>query len=271
MDSLFSFDAAKISCFWLLVLRLSGVFLTAPLLSQASVPVMVKSQWVVWVAFFMVPLSPAVPVIHHEGQLVILALQELAIGALLGWAVQLLLSAFQVAGELLAMQMGLNMAGMFDPVNHTQSTAMASLVSMFALLGFIGLNGHHWLLALFAHGLRYLPPGQALSFNPDGLAGVVGLVSHLCDVALHVALPVVGALILIDIAAGYLAKTMPQLNLLTLTPPIKILLGLLLISLNMPNFMSQLQTQVKLLPQLMQSSMATLHQVKSPSISTGTK
>jgi flagellar biosynthesis protein FliR len=242
-------DAGKITAFWLIVCRLSGLFLTAPLLSQNHIPLMVKSQWTVLLAFLFACLLPPAKPITHEGQLVILAFQEGCLGAMLGLTVQLLMTAFQLAGEFVAVQSGLNLAGIYDPVSHTPSTALSNLMSMFALLAFIGLDGHHWLLAGLAQSLRLLPPGLPYTLTPDLMQTLQHLPQGLFVLGLHLALPTIGTLVLVDIAAGYLAKTMPQLNLLTLTPPLKILLGLSMLSANLPACYQHLSHQVSQLPQ----------------------
>ena len=244
-------DTPHIMGFWLIVMRLTGLFLTAPLFSHASIPLMVKSQWVTVLAFMLTSLTPPpTQLITNEGQLVLLALQEVAIGGLLGMAVQLILTSFQLAGEFMATQMGLNMAGMMDPVSHQPSTAIANLIGLFALLIFIALDGHHWLIAGLVQSLHHIPLGATgLVLTQTARDTLMQWPQHLFTLGLGIALPVVGTMLLIDVAAGYLAKTMPQLNLLTLTPTVKILVGLSLLSATLPNNLAVMQTQIKQLPQ----------------------
>jgi flagellar biosynthesis protein FliR len=250
VEQLFAWlDAPHIMGFWLIVMRLTGLFMTAPVFSHANIPMMVKSQWVTIVAFMLASLATPPAPIQHEGQLVMLALQELAIGGLLGMAAQLILTAFQLAGEFMATQMGLNMAGMMDPVSHQPSTAIANLVGLFALLLFIGLDGHHWLIAGLAQSLHHIPLGASqLTLTDSARSALLNWPQQLFTLALVIALPVVGSMLLIDIAAGYIAKTMPQLNLLTLTPTVKILVGLSIMGSTLTNNLSVLEHQVKALP-----------------------
>jgi flagellar biosynthesis protein FliR len=259
-------DTPHIMGFWLIVMRLTGLFLTAPLFSHASIPLMVKSQWVTVLAFMLATLTPPPALITSEGQLVLLAMQEVAIGGLLGMAAQLILTSFQLAGEFMATQMGLNMAGIMDPVSHQPSTAIANLVGLFALLLFIGLDGHHWLIAGVAQSLHHIPLGATgLVLTQTARDTLLQWPQHLFTLGLGIALPVVGTMLLIDVAAGYLAKTMPQLNLLTLTPTVKILVGLSIISATLTNQVAVMQTQVKQLPQTLGK---TLPVKKAPPVKT---
>jgi flagellar biosynthetic protein FliR len=248
-------DMAFIQTFWLIVMRLSGVFITAPLLNQTSIPALVKTQWALILAFLFTGLVPThqVPAITHEGQLLLLAVQELGIGALLGMAVQLVVLAFQMAGELMAIQIGLNMAGLMDPVSRLPSTALANLLSTACILAFIGLNGHHWIIASVAQSLYRLPPGCGLGALTDGVVSAfMQWPQQVFTLVLQLVLPVLGIMLLLDVTIGYLAKSMPQLNLMTLTPPLKILLGISLLGSCLPGQFNVLEAQVNALPTVLQ-------------------
>jgi flagellar biosynthesis protein FliR len=240
--------------FWLIVMRVSGLFVTAPVFHQPQVPMLVKALWALLLAALLTCCVPVaqVPMIRHEWQLIVLGVQELALGAMLGMAAQLIQSVFQMAGEVIALQTGLNMAGMMDPVSRVPSTAIANLLSTFAMLVFVGCNGHHWLLASLVKSLHALPPGCTLAGVSDTM--VTAFTHWPQTIGLQVvqlALPIVGIMVLLDVATGYLAKSMPQLSLLTLTPPIKILLGLSLVASCLPGYQAVIEHQIQAMPSML--------------------
>jgi flagellar biosynthetic protein FliR len=170
-----------------------------------------------------------------------LAVGEAVIGLAIGFTTSLVFAAVQSAAHLISLQTGFNAAEVLNPMNDGSNTVLETFYSMFATVVFLGINGHHWIIAGMQHTFDVLPVGSALT--PDLMSDrVLALTGEMWIVALQIALPVVGAALLTDVALGLLARTVPQMNVFMVGMPLKILVGLLLLLISlqpMTNYLDQ--------------------------------
>jgi flagellar biosynthetic protein FliR len=215
---------------WVLVLtRLTGLLATFPLLGSEQMPLQLRAALAALLATVILPVIP-VPATVPVGipELVGYMAGELAIGILLGTVVAWILEAVAFAGGMMDMQMGFSFVQFLDP-STAQSTSVSGslMVQMAALLVFVtGL--HHQLILTLVDSYRVAPMGQGMPLQAMGLVVLIG---QLLGKGFQLAFPVIAVLFLMDLVLGISGKFMPQLQLLQLSFPLKIALGLMILGL----------------------------------------
>lgn len=224
----------------LIFARVAGIFVSAPILSDQRVPLMLKAGCSFLVAMVLLPVVGAAYVPAGLLPFAFAAAKELAVGAALGFIAGLVLMTVQMAGELADFQAGFGFAGLVDPTFDFPPSIIGRFQYMLAWLVFLGLNGHHYLLSGVADSFRTLPLA-IFSVNPAMGEGVFVLAARLFVITIKIAAPVMGAVFLADIAIGMVARTVPQMNILVLGFPVKMFMALLTVALSLPVFLPVVQ------------------------------
>jgi flagellar biosynthesis protein FliR len=232
----------SILAFLLIVCRLSGMIVAAPLLGMRNIPAQTKIGLALAIALILFPLHAAHDVPHSKDlfQFGVIVFQEVAIGLLLGFIANLTFMALQMSGEFMSTQMGLSVAHVLDPVTQSQSPLIGQFFFYFAAMLFLSLNVHHALIAGVDRSLTWIPIGH---FIGEGhlTAGVmvqrcIHLGSELFMLALTAGIPITGLLLVMEITLAFVAKVMPQMNVFMVAMPLKVLFGLLIILMALPAF-----------------------------------
>jgi flagellar biosynthetic protein FliR len=156
-------------------------------------------------------------------------LAEIFIGALLGLGVHVLFAAFALAGRLMDVQIGFAIGSVFDPVTRTSSNILGSLMSLIGVTLFVTSNAHLELARLVASSIDLLPLGQMPALN-DPMQPLLAAGSMFAF-GLAFAGPVAVALLLTDVAIAVASRNMPQLNVLVLAIPVKVIVAYLVLSI----------------------------------------
>jgi len=226
---------------WLMVLfRLTGIFILAPMLGSVTIPRQVKVFLVLSLSFAVYPmlLEPdpdpsrrsAVfvgQVVEHGVELWTLAGRvalELLIGFTIGYAASLPLVAMQIGGQLIDQQMGLGFAGLVNPEIDGEAGVISHLLFFTALAVFLLVGGHHVMFGILIASFDYVPLGGFDRFT-GLLEMIVGLLALTFELALRIAAPLLCLKFLESVTMGFLARTVPQLNILSVGFVIRILLG----------------------------------------------
>lgn len=231
----------------LLVARVSGLFLLAPVLGNAMIPMLIRVALVLLVAWVLYPiygmgvLDPPIDV----PSLVTALGGELAIGLIVGLVASLIFTAFLMAGNVVGTQIGFGMAAEFNPAfPAVRSTVIDEFYSIVGTLVFLVINGHLLLVQAFDRTFRAVPLGGAI--HPEAVAMPIGqLLSEVFAAAFQLALPILAAILLTDVAFGLVARAVPQINVFFLGLPLKVLLGLVALSLAMPGIIAAMESQIE--------------------------
>jgi flagellar biosynthetic protein FliR len=238
------FDLERIFLLTLLVARAAGLVAVAPFLGERMVPVRVRALFAVALGFLMLTVSPpAPPVPASLIALVLATVAELSVGLAVGFVARLAVLAFEMAGHVVAIQMGLGIAAVFDPLQGHQSNVLGRWMWILGMVLFLGLNGHHHLLRATAGTLDLLPPGQGI--GSDRLVeSVTDAGAESLAAAMRIGAPAVGVLLLTTVGLGLLARTVPQMNVFIVGFPIKITAGLVALLLSMPYLLEAARREV---------------------------
>ena len=163
----------------------------------------------------------------------IVVLREFLIGAALGLLAALPLIAVQVAGEQIGMSMTLAMANTMDPTTQQQTTLISQLYLMVALWFYFRWNGHLLMVQAVVESLR-LVPLASMALMPVTDLSIPAWLTGVFSVAMRMVLPFYCAILLADIGLGFLARTVPQMNIFVLGLPLKVTLGMFVIMVALP-------------------------------------
>ncbi|MBI4214331.1 MAG: flagellar biosynthetic protein FliR [Chloroflexi bacterium] len=230
----------------LLVARASGMFLLAPVLGHTSIPVLIRVALVLLLAWVLFPVYGLnVPETSLDVPSLVTALGgELAVGLVVGMVASLIFTAFQMAGSVIGTQMSFGISELFDPNRQQQVSVIDQFYSTLATLLFLVINGHHLLMQAFDRTFRVVPLAAAI--QAEAVALPLGhLVSEMFGAALQLALPILAAVLLTDIASGLVARAIPQINVFFLGLPLKVLVGLFALSLAVPATLAAMTSQIE--------------------------
>lgn len=222
---------------WLMVLfRLSGIFIMAPILGATTVPRQIRVFLAVGLSLCLYPMlldsgRPSAGFIGYviENGLPLWSLiasvaLELLIGYAIGYAASLPILGMQMGGHLIDQQVGLGIAGVLNPELGEQSGIVGELFYMMAIALFAILGGHRIMLATLAGSFDQIPLGGFAGFS--SLVGLMlGLITVMFEVAIRVAAPLLCLVFLETVAMGFIARTVPQMNILSVGFALRIMIG----------------------------------------------
>lgn len=209
----------------LLVSRLSGLIVTAPFFNSEAIPVRIKVALVVALTVVFWPLANAGDRLGDMSGLSWLGsgISEFVIGMLMGLCVQIVLEVAQFAGAVASFQMGLSMETAFDPTTDADSNLLATMNQLMVTFLLLQLGIHRRMLLTLAVSLRTLPLGSPL----PGLHAEQWLVlfGEIFVWGVQLAAPILVVTILLDLALAFFARLAPQLPVMLMGIPVKLLAG----------------------------------------------
>ncbi|MCD6217921.1 flagellar biosynthetic protein FliR [bacterium] len=213
--------------FMLILIRMLGFFGVAPLFSASGFPNQGKVLLAAFFAFIILFLRGSeIPAIELDfWMLAGLAIGEAVIGMVFGFIVGLIFAAMQLAGYIMGYQMGFAVANVLDPVSGGQSSVLGQFLFLFGLLTFLNIDGHHMVISGMVDSFDIMPVG-AFSLNFALVGMMAGFFQTYFSVAIKIALPILGIIIMIDVSLGIVARTVPQMNVFLIGMPLKTLIGL---------------------------------------------
>lgn len=226
--------AAWISPLFWPFLRTLALFTSAPVFSSRAIPVRVKVALAFFVALAMQASLPDMPVVgFSDPQVLGVIVQQVGIGLAIGFAVRVVFTAVELAGEVVGFQMGLNFAAFFDPAIGAQSSTVARFFRQMTSMLFLAMNGHLMVLMAVNKSFQAFPVDQNFL---ESLAQMKlqRLGADLFASALWIALPMVGMLMFANLALGIVSRVAPQMNIFAVGFPITLAVGLIGIAVTLP-------------------------------------
>lgn len=224
---------AWIVAFFFPLARILGLIAAAPPFSNASIPNRSKLMLGLAISLALVPALPPMPAVSpSSGAGLMMIAQQMVIGTAMGFAMRLTIAAIDYAGEVIGLQMGLGFATFYDPDNASQTPVMSNFLSLLGLLVLFSINGHLMILATLAESFKAIPIGgpfvAADSWSNFAHAGAIIFSS-----GLMLALPIVSALLITNVALGVLTRAAPQLNIFAIGFPLTLIAGFVVLILSL--------------------------------------
>lgn len=238
---MFSIESAQIDA-WIVAFifplaRILAFIASAPLWSNAGVPRQTRLILGIAITAALAPALPAMPAVAPGslGGLWIM-FQQMLIGIGMGFAARIVFTAFDLAGEFIGFQMGLGFATFYDPLSASQTPVIAEFVNLVALLLLLSMNGHLLYFATLAQSFSAIPV-SAIPLGNGSWINLVELGGKIFSAGLLLALPIVVALMITNIALAVLTRAAPQLNIFALGFPLTLIGGFVALAISL-NYLS---------------------------------
>jgi len=223
-------------------LRIGGLLMVAPLFGTRAVPRRVKAMLAMALGFAMTPLAGPPPALPGIDPLTVASVaRELLIGVAMGFVLRLAFEAGALAGEFIAQGTGLAFAVLADPLRGTNAGVVGQWFYLCFALLFLAMNGHLMIVELLVDSWKAVPLSSGWVPTPEALRAVPEFAGQMFLVGMQIALPVVLAMLVVNLAFGVMSRAAPSLNPIQLGLPASLLLGLLLMSILLGELLQPLQ------------------------------
>jgi len=242
----------KLLGFVMVLTRISAFFMVLPVFGWKSIPARIKVAMTVLLAIFFSTIIP-VPVLAGRvstAEAVLLIANEATYGLALGLIATFVFAAVKFSGRIIERQMGLAMAEILDPLTGERSQPLGSLLEMIFIMLFLSANGHHLFLLIISRSYESFPPGSMPTI-PVLAGGIINAGSTMLLHGLKLAAPILAAFLLLMVILAVFARMVPEMNILFISFPLRIGLGLLMVALFMPFISSFVGEFAKLIEKLL--------------------
>ncbi|OMF36795.1 flagellar biosynthetic protein FliR [Paenibacillus sp. FSL H8-0548] len=224
--------------FLLIFCRITAFFVVAPVFSSRGVPNVFKIGLGFFISLFVFLTYGMQQTIVPDAEYVLVLFREILIGVLMGYVVYLFFTVVQTAGAFMDLQVGFAMANIVDPHTGTSAPLLGNFKYMMLIVVFLMMNGHHFLLTALMDSYKWMPLSNEL-FSRMMSGGITDFLTRAVGntflLALQIAAPLVVAMFLTDVGLGFLTKTAPQFNVFVIGIPLKLIIGMVLLTLLMPS------------------------------------
>lgn len=212
--------------------RVSGLFVFTPFLGSNAIAPRIKVGLVVMLTALLYPVCAPQNLSLTVSGVLQLMVSEALVGVLIGLSVQFVFEAAQFAGQLMGMQVGFGLVNIIDPSTQVDTPVLAVFSQTFAMLIFLQLGVHRWIMRALAASFAYIPSGAASASGPM-TAQLLHAAGGIWLAGVQIAAPALVATLLIDMVLGFLGKASPQLPVLFLGLSAKSMAGLLVLALSL--------------------------------------
>lgn len=225
----------QIQGFLLIFLRVGAILFSAPIFNYQGAPTLFKIGLAISISFLLYPLVK-LNLNGFDMPLVIFFLMvasEIALGLIIGFAMQTIFVGVQLAGQIAGFQMGLSIVNVIDPSSNMQVPILSQFLNLFAMLVLLSTNAHYWFIKALTESFLMVPP-LGYHINSGLIPPILTLVGNIFVIAIKASAPIIVSLLLTTVALGILAKTVPQMHIFIVAMPLKIIIGLIFLGLTMP-------------------------------------
>ncbi|MGE7991353.1 flagellar biosynthetic protein FliR [Pseudomonas sp. NPDC089554] len=229
-----------VATFMLPLFRVTAVLMTMPIFGTRMLPTRICLYVSVAITVVIVPSLPPIPEFEPLSlRGLLLCAEQIIVGALFGFSLQMLFQAFVVAGQIIAVQMGMAIASMIDPANGVNVAVVGQFMTMLVSVLFLLMNGHLVVFEVLTESFTTLPIGNALVVTH--FWEIAGRLGWVLGAGLLLILPVIAALLVVNIAFGVMTRAAPQLNIFSIGFPLTVVLGLGIFWVGLADILSHYQ------------------------------
>ena len=240
--------AQLVMIYFLLHLRFVGLMFSSPIFTTPLTPMPFRYIFAVMLTVCSVGIikTEDIPLIYFDEVIFIAAicLREIIIGIALGFISALPLFALRVAGEQTGSIMGFSMAQIMDPTTQQETSILGQLHFLVAMWFYFRWNGHLLMVQALIETLKLVPPGQ-VSLFPAGDLSLGTWLQNIFVLGIRMVVPFYCSLVLSDIGLGFLARTVPQMNIFVVGLPVKVMLGFMVLAAILPLVMDLVHANIE--------------------------
>jgi flagellar biosynthetic protein FliR len=228
-----AFLVSRFMIFTLVLTRVSGLVMTAPLFGTQALPRHVRALLAVAMSLLVTPvyLGSSLPPIEQLGDYGRLLVNEALVGLLLGLGMNVLFSGIQVAGQIVSQMSGLSLADVFNPGIEEDASVFSQLFYFLTLAVFVAMGGHRIMTEALLDTFAAAPPGHA-TLGGNFVEVLTSIVTQSFVLGIHAAAPLLVALLLSNLVLGLISRTLPQINVIAVGFGVNSLLALGLLSVS---------------------------------------
>lgn len=232
-----TFTVENLEFYLLVLVRVSGLVMTAPFFSYNSVPMRIRAAMSVFLSLIVISVTPVIT-LDYVGVIgyFVLILKETLVGVTLGLMCNMCFYIVSFSGQLMDMEMGLSMASMFDPMTNTQMSVTGNIYNYLLMLMMVVTNIHYYIIRAIVDSFSYFNIGKAVFPMNDFKTLVVDFIGNYFIIGFRIVLPVFCCMLLINVVLGVLAKAAPQMNMFVVGMQIKVMVGLIILVLVIQSF-----------------------------------
>jgi flagellar biosynthesis protein FliR len=234
MEILNIIDPLRFKTYMLVLMRISILLFMFPIFSSNAFPALVKTGFAMILSLVLYTVVPVdldrFPLDAVSTGLMIGA--EALIGLILGLCLRIFLGSIQLAGQIIGFQMGFAMINVIDPQTGANVSILDQLGYWVGLVIFLILNGHHVMISALVDSFELVPLGVFMMPQPV-LAKMMALMAQLFLLAIKIGAPVIASLMFVSAGFGLVSKFSPQMNVMIVAFPLKIIVGLFLFGLSL--------------------------------------
>ena len=222
--------------FLLMLTRCSGIFMIAPFFGSLNIPVTIRAAAAFAFTLVLFPVVDGLGTVAAPPSVWAFAgsvLAELFIGWLIGFVAYVCFSAIHMAGKVMDMQVGFAVVNVMDPTSGQQIPLIGSLLYNLGIVVFLVTNGHHVIITALVESFRMVPLA-AMQPNLSLTMLLVDFTNGIFVTGMKIAMPVTFAILLVNVALGILARTMPQMNIFVVGIPLQLMVGVGVLSMLLP-------------------------------------
>ncbi len=225
----------KLLGFVMVLTRISAFLLVVPVFGWKSIPVRIKVAMTLLLTIFFSMITPFAVDSRQVSVLeaVLLLTNEASYGLALGLVIVLIFSVVKFSGRIAERQMGLAMAQILDPLTGERAQPVGSLLEMIFIILFLSANGHHLFLLIISRSYDAFPAGSIPTIAVL-TEGVITAGSTMFVAGLRLAAPLLAAFLVLMVVLAVLARIVPEMNILFISLPLRVGLGLLMVAIFVP-------------------------------------
>jgi flagellar biosynthetic protein FliR len=225
-------SVAQAQLFFLAFTRIMAIILHVPVFGGQNIPSQVRIGLGFALAVVLIPWQPLPPEAETIGNFAygVAIGKEILIGTLIGFSADLAFGAIQMAGSAMGMGSGFESSRIFNPTLGEAGSAFDQIFVMTAAMIFLVIDGHHLVLIAIQNTFEVVPLNGSLPFN--GLETIMKATSMFIATGIHLALPVMAALVLTDLTLGLLARVAPQVQVYFLGLPVKVVVAMVALGMS---------------------------------------
>lgn len=217
-----------------------GAFVgAAPIFGTRFLPTRLKIVIAIVLTIIISPIVDSVPVIDAvSADGILIVIQQVLIGLSMGFAMHLVFSAFVLGGQIIAMSMGLGFASMNDPSSGVVVPTVGQLYTILVTLAFLSVNGHLIMISVIADSFTTMPIAVT-GISTTSIWNIVAWAGYMFKGALLIALPSLGAMLVVNLGLGVITRAAPQLNIFAVGFPVIMTFGFIVILFGLSNAMTR--------------------------------
>lgn len=239
---IFNLALFNLQIFLLIFIRITSVFLTAPIIASRNIPYITKIGLAFLIAILLFPIiNKNIELPSDILSYLIIILNQVIIGIIIGFTAYVIFIAIQLAGQVIDLQMGFGIVNVIDPLSNMQVSIIGQFQFVLGILIFLVINGHHYLFQALSDSFSIVPL-SSIGITQVTVDKLIDIFYSMFIIAFKIAGPATIALLLTNVTLGFIARTIPQMNVFIVGLPLNILVGIAAVLLSLPVIVNMLNS-----------------------------